>query len=444
MTFVIYIMFFTQCFIMACLYAIWFKPKFGLYSLLIMAALPSLGVAVWYVITGIQAYEVSAGRSLICLLITFIIGSTLFKGRLELKLIGITINLLAMAIVESICLKILPTIIIGSLITPNNNRIVDFVIAQLTFVVILLFLIVMIYFVKKFLNCKKNLFKISEYNYKRIFVILFPVSQLIIFLLILITIIKNAKLNNDFKYGELMIIISFVFILVDIMLFKVMVDNTDKQHLKEKTEIYERQLIDQLKHYEAFSKVEGQLRFMKHDLANQLHVVKALLEQKEYEHATNLSNEMENRLKDLSVLFFCKNKVINAILYNKYIEMKEKGIKFQGDFSIEEEVGIEKVHLCSVFTNILDNAIEACQVVEKDPSIYFSATIISGYLMIKSKNTFNSGYKVSKGAERGNGLKIIREIANQYNGEVIVNTQNGWFEITVGLEEACNSSQYWT
>lgn len=56
---------------------------------------------------------------------------------------------------------------------------------------------------------------------------------------------------------------------------------------------------------------------------------------------------------------FCANAIVNVVLREKFAMCQENNIPYTYKIQIPQEVGIADYHLCSVFSNLLDNAIEA-------------------------------------------------------------------------------------
>lgn len=120
------------------------------------------------------------------------------------------------------------------------------------------------------------------------------------------------------------------------------------------------------------------------------------------------------------------NAVANAIINSKLTTAYSLGIKVScitvADFS-----GIDETDLCDLLSNILENAIAACQEIQNNGKRYI-------YLQISSENniyTFlvknsvshsvmecNPQLKTTKADKNSHGLgtSIIRDIANKYNG----------------------------
>lgn len=94
--------------------------------------------------------------------------------------------------------------------------------------------------------------------------------------------------------------------------------------------------------------------------------------------------------------------------------------------SLEELPQIDDVDICRLLSNMFDNAIESTKkAVHSEKNIYFEISYDKGMLIFLLKNSIDRS--VLKGNPNlktthknkvihGNGISIIREIANKYNG----------------------------
>ena len=133
---------------------------------------------------------------------------------------------------------------------------------------------------------------------------------------------------------------------------------------------------------------------------------------------------------------FCENHTVNAVMQYQFVRCKEIGVHINASLDLPEIVGISDIELCSLFSNIMDNAITACSVLPKaQRQIHISATIREGYLIIKESNPRSNNLRPSvKSLEHsGLGLGILEELAERRNGEVSVESSDTMFRITVWL-----------
>ena len=103
---------------------------------------------------------------------------------------------------------------------------------------------------------------------------------------------------------------------------------------------------------------------------------------------------------------------------------------------LEDTAKIQPVHLCSVFSNLLDNARRAAAVcTAKERKIIVKAAQKGDYLHIKVENTSAFPEKRKKTADgHGYGQEILKDIAMQYNGDFYTDWKDGIYTAVISME----------
>lgn len=134
--------------------------------------------------------------------------------------------------------------------------------------------------------------------------------------------------------------------------------------------------------------------------------------------------------------------VIDAVLNQKYQQAQEHEIDVQMQVSDLAYVSISTDHLVVLLSNLLDNAIEACNKLPNHRFIECSL-ILSDSLYISVRNTSmpvetNGNYipttKEPK-EDHGYGLPHIDFILKQLHAEYVLSYQNGWFEFAAEIPQ---------
>ena len=136
------------------------------------------------------------------------------------------------------------------------------------------------------------------------------------------------------------------------------------------------------------------------------------------------------------------NSTVDAIINFKYAIAKEYLVDFQLNLFIPEVLPIEDCDLGVVMGNAIDNAIDAtkgCRIREK--VIEISIGVKKGSLVMRIKNPYEHELKRDKAGNylstkeekfsHGFGLNSIEKIVNQYEGECLIKTENGFFILTI-------------
>lgn len=130
---------------------------------------------------------------------------------------------------------------------------------------------------------------------------------------------------------------------------------------------------------------------------------------------------------------YCAIPVVNAVLTEKQKECWAVGIRMDIRLSLPPYIPVDPLHLCSIFSNLLDNAIHGAQSSgQPSPTVQLTAAIEGGYLFIKTINPFSPQSK-PPGPGHGYGLAILKSLAQQYGGEYISLPENGTYTAIITL-----------
>ena len=137
---------------------------------------------------------------------------------------------------------------------------------------------------------------------------------------------------------------------------------------------------------------------------------------------------------------YCENQMIDAILYNKSIITREYDIPFHIHVYVPQQLSIEPIDLISLYTNLLDNAIEASLLSDKEKRfIDIHSHCYNDYLIIQISNHYQQSSphflttKKNK-QEHGLGLQIVQQILNKYHGMMDIQSHNQTLQINITLK----------
>ncbi len=182
-----------------------------------------------------------------------------------------------------------------------------------------------------------------------------------------------------------------------------------------------------------------------HDLKKQLFLFK---EQSEKEYLTQYMEELEQRVSSFDRVISTGNKVLDAIVNEKAEICRANHIDFQIILNGEMFAFLNPMDMVSMFSNALDNAIEACLKISDLPkrSIRVNTMEAGNFICTVFANTFahvnaftDGSFPTTSKAEPGHGygLKSIQFIAKKYNGSVHAEIQNEEFVLTVLIQKTC-------
>lgn len=153
-------------------------------------------------------------------------------------------------------------------------------------------------------------------------------------------------------------------------------------------------------------------------------------------------NEIKEKLEDVKNNFHTNNLILDIILMEKEEICKEYNINLYVDLNLKKCDFIEMTDICTIFSNLLDNAIEASKNIEDEENkkIFIKDTIVNKFYLIKIEN--NKKNIIIKKENRiitskkddflhGLGLQSVRNAVEKYNGNMDINDSENVFEIII-------------
>lgn len=271
--------------------------------------------------------------------------------------------------------------------------------------------------------------------------ILIPVTQFG-FIAVLVTLMNSMGIIADsyraISAQNISIIISALLIVTlasDIIFLDVTRKAAQNFSDKERLKTLEAEAKMNYKYYEELQTNTDIMRKYRHDTNNIIQSIYYLLENPDKtssKEALKLAKTLEDEINSINISKYCAHSIVNAILFDKERAFANSGIICKFNVNIPQDISISGFDLCRIFSNMLDNALEACQKTNRK-TVSVDASVIDGYLYIKMKNTIAKTIKIED-KDRGNGLEIIKQITNKYNGETITTVENDVFETLVTMK----------
>lgn len=206
---------------------------------------------------------------------------------------------------------------------------------------------------------------------------LFVATQILLMASLLIRVYRNI----DFPILWFCLASGVMCIVADFYVFKAFKEIGRKSKLRQQAYFYKKQLDIQLKHYEKLSEYDVTLSHIRHDLKNEISVIQYLLQQKNYQDAEELADEIQNMIQRLEKIECCENKILNALIFICGQKMESQGIDFTcRNLDIPETISADLPQLCETFSSKL----ESCM--KKGPSaVELSGTFAEGKFLLTSK-----------------------------------------------------------
>ena len=233
--------------------------------------------------------------------------------------------------------------------------------------------------------------------------------------------------------NRILIIALIISAISDIILYFGLKQNDRVQDMERSMAEMEKQMQAQLEYYDSLTEKFAEIREYRHDINNIVAVAESLLnEDISRSDGEAMISEIKERAAKTTVPMFCSNPIINTVIWQKQQEAGQLGIEFSAEIDSGESFPFDKIDICSLFANLLDNAIREASGCEKG-FVRLSAGRKSGVVFVTAENS--SRREIKQGAKpkttkksgsfHGSGLDIIEKITKKYNGVFTLSAEKG-------------------
>ena len=226
-------------------------------------------------------------------------------------------------------------------------------------------------------------------------------------------------------------------IMADAVLLFILVHNTKKEKMeRELEELIYFQKTEELQRNRMEERQKA-LYAMKLSFGQQLQDICDKLEAGNKQNVTQDIVQIQESLERTKPEIYTQNPIVNALISEKQNLCREQGFSMDIHLQLPKNLGIAPLHLCSIFSNLLDNAMEAVEELQQeDRRIQVNGGVKGKYLIVKVSNTtIRTHAERKKRHGRGMGTEILEEIAKNYEGEYSARYENGQYFATIVLKE---------
>ena len=186
-------------------------------------------------------------------------------------------------------------------------------------------------------------------------------------------------------------------------------------------------------HYQEIESKREEVAKIRHDINNQILTARHLISGGDTERSEHMLDQLMEQVSATKEYPYCAVPIINAILNEKNRLCEQHQIDLIADLFFPSDLHVDDVMLCSLFSNLLDNAIHAVEEMEPGKRwIRISAIMEGGFLVVKTRNPSGKPEPVRRG--HGKGTVILREIAEMYGGMYQTEYRDGIFTAVVNIE----------
>lgn len=206
--------------------------------------------------------------------------------------------------------------------------------------------------------------------------------------------------------------------------------------------------INQLfqKQYEQYKLAVDNSELLRKEMHDMKHYLAALKGEENPERRNEVLADMEQSIAIQEAFMNTGNQVLDVILTTKSLQCEKQKIMLTAMIDGDSLSGIHVKDLCSLFGNILDNAIEAAIQVHDEEKRLISLSVKrkNQFIIVECENYSENpidieptralpGTTKKDKIRHGYGLKSIQKVAEKYGGTMLIESKEGWFKLRVLL-----------
>lgn len=245
--------------------------------------------------------------------------------------------------------------------------------------------------------------------------------------------------NTDSLDHILILCVSLVLLFSNISLIRMISRIMKDNEIKAENRLIKEKMDMQYKHYLSLQESQETIKKIHHDINNHMICIKSMYGNNSA--ASEYIEDISNQIYSCNYNFDSKNMVLDIILTEKKYICDKNKIDFLVDINFDKCNFMDMVDICSIFSNILDNAIEACNKIKyKDKKITLKGTVINDFFVIKCINTKENDVLLSgdniitdkKDKDlHGIGINSVKSSVKKYDGSVEFKFEEDKFIIVI-------------
>lgn len=247
--------------------------------------------------------------------------------------------------------------------------------------------------------------------------------------------------GNHLEYGILIIL---MILISDIFIIMTMRNIIKDYNIKNENKILRESVDKEVKNYIAASRENQKVREMYHDIKNHIICIDELYKSGNSELAGEYIQRIEGSLKKYESVrneFNTGHIISDSILKNKKSMCDEYGINFECKVDFSRYDFLYMADFCTILSNLLDNAIEACLNVEhSDRYIKISNSVVNNFGLLivensKENDIKKEGSKILTSKKdksiHGIGIDNVRSCVKKYDGDMKIDYDESSFKVRI-------------
>jgi hypothetical protein len=256
--------------------------------------------------------------------------------------------------------------------------------------------------------------------------------------IIIIYILGNIEiaicLNPEYRILMRILVVILTFLII-ILIARIIIVYEHNYSMGNVIGILEEQIKKMTGYYNELNKKEMQLKQFRHDVKNLLIALHSMITEGKVEQALQYIEKMQTMYQHTTNSYDTGNFIADALINSKAPAAEQINTKIEMNGFIPAEK-IDDVDMVILLSNMLDNALEACEKIEGEKRIVIDSALNKQMWILTVKNPVNKNLSIKKNylpTSKGNkeihgyGLLNMERVVKHYDGMLKLQCENNEF-----------------
>lgn len=274
------------------------------------------------------------------------------------------------------------------------------------------------------------------------YIILYLVTISSLILVGSIQIFSELEEYEDLQiYGVFAVMACCTLVVVTLMQIVVLSQNA---HIKKSNDMYKEHMALQKQYYEHMLLQYEELRKFRHDVKNHMLALNSMCTSEDNSQIKKYLSQLTNEVSSKKPVEYTGNRELDAVIAPFALEAESKNIKVQFKGRVSDNVAIDMFDMCTIISNLLNNAIEVCEKIQEDKRIIeFEIAGYNSQIFISVRNSYDMESIINQKQKfittkedklnHGIGLENVRRTVKKYDGDMRISQENERFIVTINI-----------
>ena len=242
-------------------------------------------------------------------------------------------------------------------------------------------------------------------------------------------------------YGVFAVMACCTLVVVTLMQIVVLSQNA---HIKKLNDMYKEHMALQKQYYEHMLLQYEELRKFRHDVKNHMLALNSMCTSEDNSQIKKYLSQLTNEVSSKKPVEYTGNRELDAVIAPFVLEAESKNIKVQFKGRVSVDVAIDMFDMCTIISNLLNNAIEACEKIQEDKRIIeFEIAGYNSQIFISVRNSYDMESIINQKQKfittkedklnHGIGLENVRKTVKKYDGDMRISQENEKFIVSINI-----------